>query len=333
MFPRRVMPLLVLVVVSVCAAQDQPAPSQDPAITDPSVPRRAEDMDRPRGTDPLAPAAAPRSDPANPNDPSAAALGLEVADFAPGLAPLRREGTFLVRRRASLVRLRTGDSALLFHKDDAGKAERPMLLTPCANLSRMEHLAAQNPEDVSFLVSGQVYVYQGRNYFLLTLPPVPVVNSVSGGGDDSALFEGPPEPSSRDNPDTEDLLRELEAQRDTPRSIGSIETAPTLLAGEARADPLPEGTIVSRRRGRLVRQGDGQTALLMNTDADTDAAADPPLTLAPSLVRERMEAQTSRAGEALVFEVSGRVLVYEGRNYLVPTMFLVYPTSELSRRE
>jgi hypothetical protein len=82
-----------------------------------------------------------------------------------------------------------------------------------------------------------------------------------------------------------------------------------------------------------VRQGDGQTALLMNTDADTDPAADPPLTLAPSLVRERMEAQTSRAGETLVFEVSGRVLAYEGRNYLVPSMFLAYPTSELSRRE
>lgn len=331
MTPRFAFTLLAAVAAATCPAQDHPAPSHDPAITDPSVPRRAEDMDRPRNTERVPPAAAPRSEPVNPGDPGV--HGLEVADYAVGRAPLRREGTFLVRRRASLALLRTGDRALVFHQDDEGRAERPMLLVPGSNLARMEHVAAQSPDQMSFLVSGQVYVYQGRNYFLLTLPPVPVVKAAAPAESDEAPVEGPPDPGSRDDPDTAELLRELEAQRDTPRSIGSISAAPAAPAGEARADPLPEGTMISRRRGRLVRQADGQTALLINTDADTDPSADPPLTLAPCLVRERMEAQTARAGETLTFEVSGRVLVHEGRNYLVPSMFLAYPGTELSRRE
>ncbi|MCC6659589.1 MAG: hypothetical protein IT437_01760 [Phycisphaerales bacterium] len=326
---------LLLVLAAACPGQDQPKPSEDPAINDPSVPRRAQDMDNPHDAGAMPPTAAPKSDPVVPNDPAAAVTGLEVADYSVGRAPLRREGTFLVRRRASMIHLRTGDWALVFHKDDRGDAERAMLITPCTNLARMEHMAADSEGPMSFLLSGQVYVYEGRNYFLPTVPPVAVVQTAEPtppGSEDGDLVEGP-QPDERNDPDTDDLLRELEAQRDAPRSIGSIAPAPPAPANSARTDPLPEGTVISRRRGRLVRQADGQTALVMNTDSDTDPAADPPLTLAPSLMRERMESQSARTGDTLVFEVSGRVLAYQGRNYLLPSMFLVYPASELLRRE
>jgi len=34
-----------------------------------------------------------------------------------------------------------------------------------------------------------------------------------------------------------------------------------------------------------------------------------------------------------VFELSGRVFAYEGRNYLMPTMFQVYAATDLERRQ
>jgi hypothetical protein len=46
-----------------------------------------------------------------------------------------------------------------------------------------------------------------------------------------------------------------------------------------------------------------------------------------------MEQRVAASGEATTFEVSGRVLAYRGRNYLIPTMFQMYPTSELQRRQ
>lgn len=234
-----------------------------------------------------------------------------------------------------MVRLRTGDWAFVFHADARGRAERPMILVPSQNLARMEHLAADRADKVAFLLTGQVFVYLGRNYILPTVPPVLLMA-------EEAAVSGPapaPEPASPratgGEPTAEQLIRELEAQRETPRSIG-LARAPSMAGNGAAGrtpEPLPEGSVISRRRGRLVRLAGGDTAFLMDADADSNPAADPPLTLIPCLSRERMENHAANAGEGMVFEVSGRILTWQGRNFLVPTMFQAYPNGTLSRRQ
>ena len=46
-----------------------------------------------------------------------------------------------------------------------------------------------------------------------------------------------------------------------------------------------------------------------------------------------MESWASSKGEGQTFEVSGRILTYAGRNYILPTMFQVYPVNDLEPRQ
>ena len=66
-----------------------------------------------------------------------------------------------------------------------------------------------------------------------------------------------------------------------------------------------------------------QWDFVSDNDTETASELDPPMTLLPSLNLERIEELASDHGDALTFRISGRVFVYEGRNYLMPTMFVV----------
>jgi hypothetical protein len=124
--------------------------------------------------EPIRPTLPPAADPVIPGNTSAAvdpATGRAVR----GARPVR-EGTFLVSRRGRMVRAATGEWMLVFDNDATGKADPPMRLQPCETLMAMERSlsaatagatsgAAQAP---TYLVSGQVFVYYGRNYLLPT---------------------------------------------------------------------------------------------------------------------------------------------------------------------
>jgi hypothetical protein len=60
---------------------------------------------------------------------------------------------------------------------------------------------------------------------------------------------------------------------------------------------------------------------------------DRPLVVIPTLNLQRMEVWALRRGEDLTFELSGRVLAYQGKNYIIPTMFQVYPDNDLEPRQ
>ena len=85
--------------------------------------------------------------------------GLEEADFLVAASPLRAEGTFVVERRGSMIKLGTGERVIVFHADDKGKRERPMVLLPCQKLQQMESAEGTAAEDAAvFVVTGQVFV-------------------------------------------------------------------------------------------------------------------------------------------------------------------------------
>lgn len=91
---------------------------------------------------------------------------------------------------------------------------------------------------------------------------------------------------------------------------------------------LREGTLLSSRNGRMVRGQGGEWLLVF--DASADSVVDPPMVLMPCLNLMAMERVAERGGESVTFSVSGQVFVYRGRNYLLPTMYVVNRRGELT---
>lgn len=83
---------------------------------------------------------------------------------------------------------------------------------------------------------------------------------------------------------------------------------------------LPEGHYIADRRGRLLREGD---QLVFVFESDGKALADPPLALLPNRWLERMETDVTASPEPMVFQASGEVTTYRGRNYLLLRKVLI----------
>ena len=162
---------------------------------------------------------APTGSPSPPRDDSIP--GLEDADVRLSPAPMRREGSFIMRQRGSLVKLPGGEKAFIFHKDASGQAERPMVLLPCLALQSMEQIAGERSEQTVFLITGQVYAYYNVNYLL------PTASLVAGIAEPAPKPTTPdpkataPAPSTLKDPSVQDLIRELETQHDRPRTLSS----------------------------------------------------------------------------------------------------------------
>lgn len=100
-----------------------------------------------------------------PVDPNVVGL---LADEDP--PPLRREGEFVLNRRGRMVRSADGQHAIfVFDSNSENAVEPPMILMPCQLLENMEDLVRDRGDDMTFEVSGQVFVYRGANYLLPTM--------------------------------------------------------------------------------------------------------------------------------------------------------------------
>jgi hypothetical protein len=273
--------------------------------------------------------------PASQDPREEAVPGLQGGDLRIPPAAALAEGAFVPPRHATLVRGVRGGWYAVFHPDASGTVIPPMGLLPCAMLERVETLATQQGDRSRLRLSGQVCLYRGRNY-LLVASATPVVEPTALGTErqpDAA--EGPPRPSGADaaDPTVEQLIRELEADRETPRALdadlASADPGPEGQPAEhAPSSVIPEGQAVVRRRARIIRLG-GAWAAVFENDAGTDRS-DPPLLLLPCLNTERLELRAAARGDALVFELSGRVTTFRGRNWLFPTMFQALRPGEVS---
>jgi hypothetical protein len=310
----------LLLLTAPLNAQDHPDPPARPA---------------PR---PISPSAAPPR-PADDSIP-----GLEDADFRITPAPLRREGSFITRQRASVVRLPSGDKAAVFHKDAQGRAERPMVLLPCLTLQGMEQTIANRDEETAFLLTGQVFAYRGVNYLLPTAAPTA---SVSDAPKQEAVQPATP-PAQPDKPavkptdkpadlGVQELIRDLEAQRDRPRTLGEApQPAPPPTPAASPSDLLAEGTNISLRRGRIVRLSRGDWAFAFDNAPTGEAASDRALILNPCLNLQRLESWAAQLGDGASLVMSGRIYQYQGRNHIIPTMYQVTGvggSGELSPRQ
>jgi hypothetical protein len=319
-----VLPLLITLTLAAAApAQDQPAPGRPEAP--PIRPTRP-------GQDAPKPASIP---------------GLESTDRRIKAPALLREGSFVVRRRGNMVKLPSGEYAFVFHKDAKGVAERPMVLIPNQTLQRMELSVGDQPSESVYSVSGEVFAYRNVNYLLLsaaamesTPPPAPAnagapAEEVPAKNGDAA----PGEPAPAGSEEVQDLIRRLEMQRERPRTLDPAmqaarpETAPAPAAATgAPSQIIPEGRTIVRRRGRMVRAASGDWSFVFDAGTDGEASQDRPLMLAPCLALQGMEQSAMRDGDAATIEVSGRILAYNGKNYLIPTLYQVVRAGDIQPR-
>jgi hypothetical protein len=210
-----------------------------------------------------------------------------------------------------------------------------MVMVPCQMLQRMQQMLADRPGEVVFSVSGHIYGYKGINYLEATSAPMvsttPRPASESGSPQSSAPGPeaGPGRPSG--DPRVADLIKALESQREGTRVLEPTKPLPASQAGGGAV--MPEGKTIVRRRGRMVRGGAGGWMFVMDSGTAGEGSVDRPLGLVPCMNLARMEALAGRTGDAQTFEVSGRVLTYEGRNYLVPTLYQTTVPSDLEPRQ
>jgi hypothetical protein len=264
------------------------------------------------------------------------------------------EGSFLIERPGRLLDGPGGAGGRKIFvptAEDRVAGEGPMLVLPSATLERLELALTGSPDGAAVRVSGEVFVYHGRSHLLMTSyllgagapaavegepeKPAPDAEPADAEPTDAEPAEPDEGPASlRDDPDVRALLEELEAAR--PGGPGGAEGAPetdpraeraggAVIAPDGTA-PAPDGTPIVRRRGRLVRTGEGAWAFVFDNDHD-DALAAQSMVVMPCLLLQRIERQAMIEGDAFELVLSGRVHTHRGQAYLLPTMMLRVPVT------
>jgi len=321
---------LLLGSVAVLGQQAPPAPPVvDPQLRDESVERTLEGLRKRSVTGGPSVAPTPSRAPTTAVPTPGQARAPSVQGPAAVAGGRWREGAFISRRAGTLVRARTGDWIYVPRPAGGGSPEAPLVLIPSQNLERLERALDPGAERPSVSISGQVFSYRGRDYLLAGEASAPLA--------ESQPKTVTPEPAAAPNEPgvergAEDLVKDLESRTTAPRALPRVHAARTEPAESPHAaDTSPagvaEGTLITARRGRLIRLPDGDLAFTPDNDA---ASPDRAMPLAPCLTLSRMEDVSLWRGDGVSLEVSGRVLVYRGRRHLLPTMFVMAQQGEVT---
>lgn len=104
---------------------------------------------------------------------------------------------------------------------------------------------------------------------------------------------------------------------EAPKANTTVEFDPLL---PPRGRLLPEGSYLMSRTGILTRtESLGVLHFLPDPDPNRPRQQNQAMMLMPGRVTERIEANLNEVATSGPIEISGRVYVYEGRNYLMPT--------------
>ena len=240
-------------------------------------------------------------------------------------APLLREGSALIDAVGMVMPSRqTGAWDFIVSSPEVDGPPHVLTLLPCGFVSELEQvLAATEGQKRVVEMTGAVYEFGGENYLLLSIParvrdpermetpppaPMPTAeedSSTTGNGDDGA-------------DDTESIIAELE------RNLGPVarRTPGGNEPAVVRRKIVSEGTKVVRRRGQVRRTVQG--GYIFTFDADATGLADPPMTLLPCRLLERIDRHLRRQPQQQsAILITGHVYAYDGQNFLLPTVFQV----------
>jgi hypothetical protein len=90
-----------------------------------------------------------------------------------GSAPLVAEDTPIVNRRGKITRDSSGGWLFVLDADASGLADPPMRLQPCLLLERIEDYARREGNNSPALISGTLYLHNGRNYLMPSVFRIP----------------------------------------------------------------------------------------------------------------------------------------------------------------
>lgn len=235
-------------------------------------------------------------------------------------ATLLPEGSYIVR--APGVVREGPDGRLRYEFTSASEyGDLPaMELLPCSRLMEIERVVESRDGEVVFLLNAQAYVFEGRNYLLPLLfrvAPDQGVAEPEGGGAAEGAGRAQ-EPAGEPDPDA--LLERLEAGGDGSRGASP---APVETEVEESVALMREGTMVLSRGGRVLPGSEGRYVFAVDNDTDTSSELDAPIKLLECGMLEEMLRVQREATRPVRLRLSGHVLLYEGENYLLPTMYLV----------
>lgn len=291
----------------------KPDPATDPSLNDPSLDddilgkggtRKPPTV--PLATSPTVPDSASKDTPA-PVPPvgslSSGGPGVPVGTFLP-------EGTFLSASPGAIVRSPGGTYLFVPAVAGPGLAKVvPMVLLPNQRLSQVASAFDSGETAIASSVSGQTFVYRGRQHLLLS------VFSMSHESTASAKPKSTPGVDS----DVKSMMEELDARPSAPRALDQ-RILSTTSDRTAKDNVIAEGTVVVGRRARLIRGGGGLVAMFDNGPGNPGLPAMP---LLPCRLLEQLDSLAASRGENLTLKISGRTTVHQGRNYLLPTMYQV----------
>ncbi len=211
--------------------------------------------------------------------------------------------------------------------------------------------------DTLVTITGEVFNYLGREYILVSLfsvaPNTPEAAETSAAqpaknAKPQSKTEPQAEPKAEAkvehktasaveaaDPSVDDLIKDLQQRRGMSEARPLAPTAPPVAKKTPPAEPVvappprglvAEGTVLSSKRGRIVRLRGGELAFSIDNDA---ASQSQPFVLLPCKTLERLEQLFWSRGDNTVVELSGRSTIYQGRNYVLPTSFILPVPSEL----
>ncbi|MAY73386.1 MAG: hypothetical protein CMJ31_01430, partial [Phycisphaerae bacterium] len=335
---------------------DTPAGEVDRAVAD-AERRRSETAD---GAAQAAPRIAPRPDAIDPAPIAVATtaapglthgvdwlLGLDEPDLTPPAATALPERTFL-RSREGLVQ--PGPYATWIFsptptEDDP--SPRAMLLHPSRMTQRLAAVFGDHGGRLRMELSGELFLYRGRNYLLPSnfelvhegTPGHPVTPPDADATVADAAADATPDVSGsiavREAGDVANLIAELRELRGEQDDDDETEETPASSAnqrGPVEADPnlIAEGKLLTGRRGRIERLADGLWAFMPDNDEDEPVEDEDGIALLPSMMLTRIERIAEVEGDLRAVVLSGRVTVYEGKNYILPTLMRLPPPDTIT---
>ena len=281
--------------------------------------------------------------------PTGAAItndAMPPADSTPtGRFPLLREGSTLVGVVGNVDRDPvTGGRRLTISVDDERSPGHQLVFLPNTLLTELDQVIAFADADsvLQFRITGRVMIYEGRNFLVMTHPPiligrgvaplatpepsVPAANAPAATTTSATTSENDTDPD-----DIDSIMSRLE------RAVGPVARRPGAAAstadgnapaadatntqGAATGRTIAEGTRIVDRRARVRRTTGGGYSLIF--DADASGISDPPMMLLPCRLLEDLAAVSARRAEDASVLISGEVMLYRGRNYLLPSVYRI----------